>query len=78
MPLPSHCPDCREPLQHVKLLDATQPGWNAAGAQHVELGYAAEDAKPSFFLRAIPRLGVVRGLICPGCGRILLYGQPAE
>lgn len=77
MPLPSLCPDCREPLQNIKLVDATHPGLTLTGSHHVELGYAAEDATPSFFTRAIPRLGNVRGLICPGCGRILLYGQPA-
>jgi hypothetical protein len=43
---------------------------------HVTLSYASPDAKPSWFTGTVPREGVVRGWICPECGRILLYGEP--
>jgi hypothetical protein len=42
---------------------------------HISLSYAAPDAKPGWFSGAIPREGIVRGFICPECGRILLYGE---
>jgi hypothetical protein len=72
----SKCSDCKSSLQPIKLIDATEPSWSGHGARHVELGYAAPEATHSFFLGAIPRLGVVKGLICPKCGRISLYGEP--
>jgi hypothetical protein len=74
----AECPDCHVPLQPIKLLDATEPGFTLAGVAHIELGYAAADAKPSPLMRQIPRLGVVKGLICPECGRIVLYGHKAD
>jgi hypothetical protein len=72
----STCPDCNSALRPIKLIDATEPMWHREGGLHVELRYAAEDAKPSFFMGTIKALGVVRGSICPACGRILLHGQP--
>jgi hypothetical protein len=71
----SKCPDCESSLQPIKLIDATQKMGDQEGRQHVELSYAASDAKPSFFSGKISRLGVVRARICPSCGRILLYGE---
>ena len=71
----SKCPDCESPLQPIKLIDATQKMGDQEGRQHVELSYAALDATPSFFTGKVSRLGVVRGCICPSCGRILLYGK---
>ena len=69
------CPDCENELQPIKLLDATQgSGPDGAGSDHIEISFAAPDAKRSFFFGRTPRLGVVKGFICPGCGRILLYG----
>ncbi len=70
------CPDCRKRMEPIKIVDATQPGLAAKGAMHVELAYAAPDAKPSAFLRAIPREGRVTGLLCPECGAIRLFGEP--
>jgi uncharacterized OB-fold protein len=65
-------------MQPIKLIDATQgPGRDQGGLQHIELSYAAPEAARSFFLGKIQRLGVVKGLICPDCGRIVLYGQRA-
>ena len=69
------CPDCEGVLQPIKVLDATHPNWDGEGEQHIELSFAAPDATRSFFSSKIPRLGVVKGFICPGCGRILFYGE---
>jgi hypothetical protein len=75
-PANAACPDCSVALQPIKLIDATGgPGRDNQGLQHVELSYAAPDASRGLFLGKIPRLGVVTGLICPQCGRILLYGE---
>jgi hypothetical protein len=64
-------------MQPIKLIDATHPGaFGTGGSRHVELEYSAPDAKASFFLRQIPSLGTVRGMICPECGRIILRGVP--
>jgi hypothetical protein len=71
------CPDCAVAMQPIKLLDATGgPGWDNEGRQHIELAYAAPDAARSSFMGNIQRLGVVKGLICPQCRRIALYGEP--
>ena len=77
----SNCPDCKRALQPIKLIDATAPlGLNdeEAGSGHVRLSYAAPDATPSLFTGRIQRLGFVKGLICPECGRISLYGESAS
>lgn len=74
----SDCPDCKSTMQPIKLIDATTgPGLDRAGIDHIELAYAAPDAARSFFRGKIERLGVVKGLICPECGRISLYGERA-
>ena len=70
------CPDCDAGMQPIKLIDATAPGWDNEGIQHVELAYAAPDARASFFLGRVPKLGTVKGMICPACGRIVLRGEP--
>ena len=70
----TECPDCASVLRPIKLIDATEAGWHE-GQRHVELAYAAPEATGSFFLGKIPALGVVKGAICPSCGRILLYGE---
>jgi hypothetical protein len=66
-------------MQPIKLIDATRPplGRRQEGLQHVELSFAAPESDRSFFLGKIERLGIVKGLICPDCGRILLYGERA-
>ena len=68
------CPECGMEMQPIKLIDATVR--YADGSGHVELAYAAPDAKASFFTATIPALGKVKGMICPGCGRIVLRGEP--
>ncbi len=72
------CPDCSTELQPVRLLDATHDLPAKTGGAHVELAYASLESKPSFFMRAIPREGVVRAMLCPSCGRMLLYAKPLE
>jgi hypothetical protein len=61
-------------MSPIKVIDATDHDFGMA-SQHVELQYAGPDAKRSLFLGQIPGLGVVRGLICPQCGQIKLYGE---
>lgn len=73
----SDCPDCQGSMQPIKLIDATHPGWDSKGVQHVGLSYAAPDATKSHFVGRIESLGVVKGFICPDCGRIVLYGEPS-
>jgi hypothetical protein len=78
MSKPITCPDCKTPTKPIRLLDATNPGPTSDGIQQIDLAYAAPDAQGSFFLRRVPSLGLVRGVICPKCGRILLYGEPHQ
>jgi len=61
-------------MSQVKFLDSTG-NMLGQGTGHVELKYAAPDAKGSFFTGCIPALGVVRGFVCPQCGQIKLYGM---
>ena len=72
------CPECGMGMQPIKLIDATGRNFweNLSATDHVELAYAALDAKASSFTRTIPALGTVKGMICPGCGRIVLRGEP--
>ena len=70
------CGDCHVVMQPIKLIDATQPGFDTKGIRHVELAYSTPDAKASPWLGRIPQLGTVKGMICPECGRIQLYGEP--
>jgi len=73
------CPDCECTLRPIRMLDATYPGMllrYGKGGMHVTLSYAAPGARASWFTGTVPCEGVVRGWICPECGRILLYGEP--
>jgi hypothetical protein len=75
------CSRCKLDLAPVRMLDATRAdAWSLspAGSGNVDQRYAAADADPSFWTRSIPAAGVVRGFICPKCGRITLYGEPLE
>jgi hypothetical protein len=62
-------------MQPIKLIDATSRNLSG-GVGHVDVAYSAPDAKASFFSGRIPMLGTVKGMICPECGRIVLYGEP--
>lgn len=77
-----NCPDCKKELQPIQMIDSgagpNPAGYPAGGAMHVQLSYAAPDAKPSWSLGAIKREGIVRGYLCGQCGRILLYAEPLE
>lgn len=74
-----NCPDCNVELEPIQMIDSgsgpNPAGYPAGGAMHVQLSYAAPDAKPSWLIGAIKREGVVKGYLCGGCGRILLYGE---
>lgn len=70
------CPDCKVELHTIRLIDATIRGTFSAGSAHIDLEYAAPDAKPGLFTGTVPSEGIVWGKICPECGRILLYGEP--
>jgi len=60
------------------VIDATHDLPRKTGGAHVDLSYASLDAKPSFFMKAIPREGTLRAMLCPDCGRTLFYAQPAN
>jgi len=72
-----HCPECREPLRSIQLLDATAPGVGHKGVHHTRLAYASSGAEPGLPMGAVPKEGHVRAFICDQCGRILLYGGKA-
>lgn len=71
-----HCAECNVEMCEIKLVDATFPGMRNKGAQHVELSYTTPDARPSAFTASVPLEGSVRGVMCPQCGSISLYGAP--
>jgi hypothetical protein len=58
----------------IKLLDVTEDELGVP-CHHFELQYAAPNAKRHFFRGLVPALGVIRGLICPECGHVRLYGE---
>ena len=63
-------------LASIKLIDATQPGFDRDGAQHRTLSYAAADAERSSILGKYPVQGKVAALMCVDCGSIALFGVP--
>ncbi len=70
------CSHCGGGLVAIKLIDATQPGFDQDGAQHRVLSYSAADAERSFFSGKYPVQGEVAALMCGDCGSITLYGVP--
>ena len=68
------CPECKLPLERIQVMDATLPQ-DGVGARHVTLSFAATDAQPKGVLRGINPSGVIFGMMCPECGRVLLYGE---
>jgi hypothetical protein len=69
------CPDCRSPLQAVKMLDSTATWRGNEPAGFFELRYTTPESTEGLF-SGMPNCGLVKGWICPQCNRILLYGQP--
>ena len=65
------CPDCDGRLQRIRLIDKSPQG----GARLV---YSSLDAEPSSWTGAFPMVGAVAGLVCQGCGRVLLYAIDYE
>ena len=73
--LPTACPDCEGGLEAIQFIDATESNPLAAeGIRHVQLAYALPESRGSLPLGKVPREGVVKGLMCVDCGRILVYG----
>ena len=75
--LPTACPDCEGGLEGIQFLDATETTLLMEGIRHVQLAYAIPEASGSVLLGKVPREGVVKGLMCIECGRILVYGVPS-
>lgn len=72
------CPDCATELRPVKLLDATAVSFRSKGVAHVPMSYASIDAKPSLWVKAIPSEGTIVAMLCPECGRTLIYANPSK
>jgi hypothetical protein len=70
------CPECKAEMRPVKLLDATHIGGGRAGSTHVDFSYAALESKPSSWTKTVPREGIIMAMLCPDCGRTLLYAKP--
>lgn len=64
------CPDCQAAMRPIQLIDSSGQ-YNT----HQQLRYALGDAQRGWFLGQYPVAGVVDAMMCPGCGRILLYGR---
>ena len=73
--LNASCPDCKSTLKSIQLIDAIEHLFGE-GKKHVDLAYAAPRQSKSFLQGKIKRKGIVKGKICPNCGRIVLYGEP--
>ena len=73
------CPDCDVKLVPIKILDSTESGGifsdETVGYEHVLLAYAAEDAERSSMLHTFPQMGHIQGMLCPKCGRVLMYAM---
>ena len=69
------CPDCREDMCPITLLDKTHPS-----GMHQHLEYALPGAQRSscWLGGRFPIGGLVAAYICGQCGRILLYGVPNQ
>ena len=68
------CNHCGGDQAAIKLIDATQPGFDQDGAQHRTLTYSAADAKRSGFTGKFPVQGDVGARMCVDCGTITLFG----
>ena len=67
------CSDCRTALRRIRLMLQQ----NLRGLQ-ADLRYGSAEAKASWITGRYPSEGTVVAWICPGCGRILLYGEPVS
>ncbi len=68
------CGDCKLDLEMIRVIDATQPGFDRSGAMHVDLQYAPIDASQGWFTRTVKGTSPITGMICPQCRRISLFG----
>lgn len=67
------CRDCNLDLELIRILDATEPGYNS-GTGHVDLHYAPVHAGSSWFTGRVKGAEPITGMICPKCRRISLFG----
>jgi hypothetical protein len=70
-----NCPDCDGPLELIQILDGLG---NFLGKRsvHVPLGFAAGNANPhNFWGLPAKEAGVLFGMKCRNCGRVLIYGE---
>jgi hypothetical protein len=69
------CRACDVELEPIRMVDATRPSTlGASGGTHVDLSYAPIDANQSWFTGTVEGTRPVRGMICPKCRWISLYG----
>lgn len=70
------CPDCKETMVPIVVMDKTIPGLVPAGT----LEYRLPDDKHSIWSGRFPTAGAVSASMCGRCGRISLYGaaQPPK
>jgi len=66
------CPDCAVPLDPIKLLDMNYK------SQVPALHYTSMETKPSLWDGAHRPVYQLTALMCPECGRVLLYGATAK
>jgi len=64
------CPDCRSRLVPIKLIVGLGTQGHSAS-----LKYAAPDAKQSRWTGLYPTEGEIGAVMCPQCGRVLLYAE---
>jgi endogenous inhibitor of DNA gyrase (YacG/DUF329 family) len=81
MPTERMCPDCQTPMQPIRLVDATSSEvFGTEGSDHVDLEYALPDTptKMGWKSHYVPAAGRVGAVMCPACGRIVLYAIPRD
>ena len=65
-------------MRPIKVLDATHTVTGSSPSAHFELAYAAPEAERSWFTKTVEQQGILRAMLCPSCGRALLYAIPNE
>jgi len=72
----TRCPDCDGQLEPITLLDATTKV--RRGHAHVLLAYGPARTTRKGPLDSLEQSGVIFGMRCQDCGRVLLYGEPGD
>ena len=68
------CPDCKGTLEPVRVLGSQPRGPNLSPGD-VEVCYAPGQARSSWLTRRTKTSGILFGMRCSECGRVLLYGM---